>query len=87
MDLLRRQRVTLNHPIVTRWSAQYPDRLQLFSLPTPNGVKVGIMLKETGLVYEPHRIDILARPRSRASGSAAWAGSDSGLVKPSGSIA
>ena len=50
----------LDHPIFTRWPARYPDRLQLFSLPTPNGVKVGIMLEETGLAYEPHRIDILA---------------------------
>ena len=52
--------MTLNHPIFARWPAQYPDRLQLFSLPTPNGVKVGIMLEETGLAYEPHRIDITA---------------------------
>jgi GST-like protein len=52
--------VALDHPIFARWPAQYPDRLQLFSLPTPNGVKVGIMLEETGLVYEPHRIDIAA---------------------------
>jgi GSH-dependent disulfide-bond oxidoreductase len=52
--------VTLDHPIFTRWPAQYPDRLQLFFLPTPNGVKVGIMLEETSLAYEPHRIDITA---------------------------
>ncbi|MEX3934370.1 glutathione S-transferase N-terminal domain-containing protein [Paraburkholderia phymatum] len=52
--------MALNHRIFTRWPAQYPDRLQLFSLPTPNGVKVGIMLEETGLAYEAHRIDILA---------------------------
>ena len=52
--------MTLDHPIFTRWPAQYPNRLQLFSLPTPNGVKVGIMLEETSLEYEPHRIDILA---------------------------
>ena len=52
--------MTLNHPFFTRWPAQYPDRLQLFSAPTPNGVKVGIMLEETSLAYEPHRIDILA---------------------------
>ncbi|MPW22633.1 glutathione S-transferase [Paraburkholderia sp. CNPSo 3157] len=52
--------MTLNHSIFTRWPAKYPDRLQLFSLPTPNGVKVGIMLEETGLPYEPHRIDIIA---------------------------
>jgi GST-like protein len=50
--------VTLNHAIFRRWPAQYPDRLQLFSLPTPNGVKVSIMLEETGLEYEPHFIDI-----------------------------
>jgi GST-like protein len=52
--------VTLDHPIFTRWPAQYADRLQLFSAPTPNGVKVGIMLEETSLAYEPHRIDIIA---------------------------
>ena len=52
--------MTLEHPIFTRWPAQYPDRLQLFSLPTPNGVKVSIMLEETGLDYEPHMIDITA---------------------------
>lgn len=52
--------MTPNHPIFLRWPARHPDRLQLFSLPTPNGVKVGIMLEETGLAYEPHRIDISA---------------------------
>ena len=56
--------MTLDHPIFSRWPAQYPDRLQLFSLPTPNGVKIGIMLEETGLAYEPHRIDILATCRT-----------------------
>src|SRR4029079_1931370 len=35
----------------------YPDRLQLYSLPTPNGVKVSIMLEEIGLPYEPHLVD------------------------------
>lgn len=44
--------------ITKRWPAQHPDRLQLYSLPTPNGVKVSIMLEETGLAYEPHFIDI-----------------------------
>ena len=52
--------MALDHPIFARWPARHPDRLQLFSLPTPNGVKVGIMLEETGLAYEPHRIDISA---------------------------
>ena len=56
----RHPAVLTDHPVFTRWPAQHPDRLQLFSLPTPNGVKVGIMLEETGLPYEPHRIDILA---------------------------
>ncbi|TDF65596.1 glutathione S-transferase N-terminal domain-containing protein [Cupriavidus sp. L7L] len=51
--------MTLNHPIFARWPARYPDRLQLFSLPTPNGVKVAIMLEEAGLAYEPHRVDIM----------------------------
>lgn len=50
----------MTHPIFAKWPAQHPDRLQLFSAPTPNGVKVGIMLEETGLPYEPHRIDIMA---------------------------
>ena len=45
-------------PITRRWPAQHPDRLQLYSLPTPNGVKVSIMLEEIGLPYEPHTIDI-----------------------------
>jgi GSH-dependent disulfide-bond oxidoreductase len=43
-------------PIARRWPAAHPDRLQLYSVPTPNGVKVSIMLEETGLPYEPHRI-------------------------------
>jgi GST-like protein len=45
-------------PITTRWPAQHPERLQLYSLPTPNGVKVSIMLEEIGLPYEPHTINI-----------------------------
>jgi GST-like protein len=45
-----------NFPITRKWPAQHPDRLQLYSLPTPNGVKVSIMLEETGLPYEPHRV-------------------------------
>ncbi len=45
-------------PITQRWPAQHPDKIQLYSLPTPNGVKVSIMLEETGLAYEPHTIDI-----------------------------
>ena len=44
-------------PIASRWPAAHPERLQLYSLPTPNGVKVSIMLEEIGLPYEPHRVD------------------------------
>ncbi|MDG9931251.1 MULTISPECIES: glutathione S-transferase N-terminal domain-containing protein [unclassified Pseudomonas] len=43
-------------PITGKWPATRPDRLQLYSLPTPNGVKVSIMLEETGLAYEPHLV-------------------------------
>jgi GST-like protein len=47
----------LNRFAVTRkWPAQHPDRLQLYSMPTPNGVKAAILLEETGLPYEVHRV-------------------------------
>ncbi|AKJ27390.1 glutathione S-transferase N-terminal domain-containing protein [Caldimonas brevitalea] len=42
--------------ITRKWPARHPERLQLYSLPTPNGVKVSIMLEETGLPYEPHLV-------------------------------
>ena len=45
-------------PITKRWPASDPKKLQLYSLPTPNGVKVSIMLEEIGLPYEAHMIDI-----------------------------
>jgi GST-like protein len=45
-------------PITRRWPARHPDQLQLYSLNTPNGVKVSIMLEEIGLPYEAHFIDI-----------------------------
>ncbi|MBN8807651.1 MAG: glutathione S-transferase N-terminal domain-containing protein [Sphingomonas sp.] len=44
-------------PITRKWPAQHPDRLQYYGLPTPNGVKVSIMLEETGLPYEAHKVD------------------------------
>ncbi len=44
------------YPITRKWPAQHPDRLQLYSLPTPNGVKASIMLEEIGLPYEPHLV-------------------------------
>jgi GSH-dependent disulfide-bond oxidoreductase len=43
-------------PITQKWPAAHPDRLQLYSLPTPNGVKASIMLEETGLPYEAHLV-------------------------------
>ena len=43
-------------PITRKWPAQHPDRLQLYSLNTPNGIKVSLMLEETGLPYEPHLV-------------------------------
>lgn len=45
------------YPITRKWPATQPERLQLYSLPTPNGVKVSIMLEETGLAYEPHLVN------------------------------
>ena len=46
-----------NFPITHKWPAQHHDRLQLYSLPTPNGVKASIMLEETGLPYEVHLVN------------------------------
>jgi GST-like protein len=43
-------------PVTRKWPARHPDRIQLYSLPTPNGVKASIMLEETGLAYEVHRV-------------------------------
>ena len=45
-----------NFPITQKWPAKHADRIQLYSLPTPNGVKVSILLEETGLPYEPHLV-------------------------------
>lgn len=42
--------------VTKKWPASHPDRIQLYSLPTPNGVKASIMLEETGLPYEPHLV-------------------------------
>jgi GST-like protein len=44
-------------PITRRWPPAHPDRIQLYSLNTPNGVKASIMLEETGLPYEAHFVD------------------------------
>jgi GST-like protein len=46
-------------PVARRWPPQHPDRLQLYSFPTPNGVKVSATLEEIGLPYEAHAVDIM----------------------------
>ena len=51
-------------PITAKWPASRPDVLQLYSLPTPNGVKVSIMLEETGLAYEPHLVNFDAHDQT-----------------------
>jgi GST-like protein len=48
--------VLADFPITKKWPAEHPDRIQLYSLPTPNGIKVAVMLEETGLAYEPHLV-------------------------------
>jgi len=48
--------MTWTHPITAKWPARHPDRLQLYSLPTPNGVKVSIALEELQLPYEAHKV-------------------------------
>ena len=52
-------------PVTRRWPPRHPDRIQLYSLNTPNGVKVSILLEETGLPYEAHLVD-LARGDQRS---------------------
>lgn len=44
-------------PITKRWPARHPDRIQLYSLPTPNGIKVSAALEEMGLPYEAHLVN------------------------------
>ena len=50
-----------NFPITQRWQATRPDAIQLYSLPTPNGVKVSTMLEEIGLPYEAHLVDFASK--------------------------
>lgn len=47
-------------PVTAKWPAKHPDRIQLYSWPTPNGVKASIMLEETGLPYEAHAVSFQA---------------------------
>jgi GST-like protein len=52
--------------VARKWPVAHPERLQLYSVPTPNGVKVSIMLEEIGLPYEAHRIDFGANDQKTA---------------------
>jgi GSH-dependent disulfide-bond oxidoreductase len=45
-----------NFPITARWPAKDPSVIQLYSLATPNGIKVSIALEEMGLPYEAHLV-------------------------------
>ena len=45
-------------PITARWPAKNPDIIQIYSFPTPNGVKISIALEELGIPYEAHPVDI-----------------------------
>ena len=49
-------RTLADFSVTRKWPAQHPERIQLYSLPTPNGVKVSIALEELGLPYEPHLV-------------------------------
>jgi GSH-dependent disulfide-bond oxidoreductase len=53
-------------PITRRWPARHPDRIQLYSLNTPNGVKASIMLEETALPYEAHLVDFAKEDQKSA---------------------
>ncbi len=53
---MRRMNAIADFPISRKWPARHPERLQLYSLATPNGVKVSILLEELGLPYEAHRV-------------------------------
>jgi len=56
-----------NLPVTQKWPAQHPDRLQLYSMPTPNGVKIPIMLEEIGLPYEAHKVDFASNDQNSAA--------------------
>ncbi|HEY7904918.1 MAG TPA: glutathione S-transferase N-terminal domain-containing protein [Casimicrobiaceae bacterium] len=58
--------VLSDFPITRKWPPRHPDRIQLYSLPTPNGAKVSIMLEETALPYEAHRVSFDAQDQMSA---------------------
>jgi hypothetical protein len=59
----------VSFPVTKKWPPRHPDRIQLYSLPTPNGVKVSIALEELGLPYEPHLCRSTATTRCRPNSS------------------
>src|SRR5688572_5076221 len=56
LDKLAGMDTLADFPITKKWPPRHPDRIQLYSLPTPNGVKVSIALEELGLPYEAHLV-------------------------------
>ncbi len=50
-----------NFSITKKWPPKHPDKIQLYSLATPNGVKVSILLEEIGLPYESHKVNLETR--------------------------
>ncbi|KZM51606.1 glutathione binding-like protein [Labrenzia sp. OB1] len=50
--------------ITRKWPPRHPDRIQLYSLPTPNGIKASAMLEETGLAYEAHLVDFASNDQT-----------------------
>ena len=58
MDAVSIGNIMIDLPIFNLFPAKHPERLQLFVMPTPNGIKASAMLEETGLAYEAHRVDI-----------------------------
>ena len=75
---------TLRFPDHTQLARRDPDRLQLYSLPTPNGVKVSIMLEEIGLPYEPHPSTSARTTRRHRSSVAQSERKNSGDHRPNG---
>ncbi|QJE02760.1 glutathione S-transferase [Massilia forsythiae] len=53
-----------NFPVTRKWPPHHPERLQLYSMTTPNGVKAAIMLEEIGLPYEAHRVSFEANEQT-----------------------
>jgi GST-like protein len=49
-----------DYPITKKWPPRHPEHIQLYSLNTPNGVKVSVMLEESGLPYEGHAVSLAA---------------------------